>query len=157
MAENRPSLSSPPILLATWFGAGYAPKAPGTWGSLLAVPFAYGIYRAGGPVLLLACAALVLAIGVWATRIYMDRTGTHDPGPVVIDEVVGQWIALAAVPPDWVYWGMAFGLFRFFDIVKPWPVDVLDSRVPGAWGVMLDDVMAGIYAALVVSAISQFV
>ncbi len=92
---------------------------------------------------------VAFALGWWATSIYLSRGDDTDPGPVVIDEVVGQWITIVAVPPTAVYYVFAFLLFRFFDIFKPWPIRWIDRRVPGALGVILDDVLAGIFAAVV--------
>ena len=147
--SDRPSLAHPDVLLATWLGSGYLPGAPGTWGSLAAVPFAAVLAWAGGPWLLLGAALLVVPVGLWATRGYMERTGTHDPGRVVIDEVAGVWLALAAAAPvpEPRWYAAGFLLFRLFDILKPFPVGWADRQLPGAWGVMLDDVLAGAYAA----------
>ena len=139
----RPSLAHPGVLLATWFGAGYLPKAPGTWGSLGALPFAWVIVEIGGVFALLAAAVLVFALGVWASKVYMDKTGAHDPGAVVIDEVAGQWIVLLAAPLDPLFYFAGFVLFRLFDVLKPWPISWADRAIGGAWGVMVDDVLAG--------------
>ncbi len=147
VADLRPSIGNPGVLLATWFGAGYMPKAPGTWGSALALPFAWGILTISGVYGLLAASLIVFAIGIWAANDYMGRTGTDDPGPVVIDEVVGQWLVLTVVPMELPWFLVGFALFRLFDIVKPWPVNLMDQRIKGGLGVMLDDVGAGIYAA----------
>ncbi len=138
----------PVSLLATWFGAGLLPKAPGTWGSLAALPFAWGLYQLGGTVAVLAAAVVVGAIGYWAAERYMTHTGQADPGPVVIDEVVGQWLALAFVPAG--VWAYVFGfvLFRAADIGKPWPASWAERNLGGGRGVMADDVIAGLYAAL---------
>ena len=88
----RPSLAHPGVLLATWFGAGYLPKAPGTWGSVGALPFAWVLVEIGGLYALGAATLVVFVVGLWASKVYMDKTGAHDPGAIVIDEVVGQWI-----------------------------------------------------------------
>ncbi|TCS64207.1 phosphatidylglycerophosphatase A family protein [Varunaivibrio sulfuroxidans] len=135
-------------IAATWFGAGLAPKAPGTWGTLAALPFAWGIILIAGRPGLAAAAVGVYALGIWAAQVYMAHTKTHDPGQIVIDEVVGVWIALlpATLSPASFFFG--FALFRFFDIVKPWPISWVDRNVGGAHGVMLDDVLAGIFAAI---------
>lgn len=146
----RPSLSSPAILIATGLGTGYLPKAPGTWGSLLAAVLAWPLAQAGGPVALLVGAALATLVGTWATRIYMERTGTQDPGAVVIDEVAGQWLALALCPPHPLWWAAAFVAFRIADIAKPFPASWIDRNLHSAFGVMLDDLVAGAYAALAV-------
>ncbi len=136
-------------LIATWFGSGYLPKAPGTWGSLAALPFAWGILMvAPGALALLTASLLLLFVGVWASALHSATLGTHDAGEIVVDEVVGQWIVLAAAPLSPLGWVAAFVLFRFFDVAKPWPISWIDKRVSGGWGIMLDDVVAGILGAL---------
>jgi len=147
---KRPSLASPAVLIATGFGSGYLPTAPGTWGSLLAAGLAWPIAVAAGVPGLLAAAAVAAVVGIWATGIYVARTGEDDPGPVVIDEVAGQWLTLAACPLDPLWWLAGFVAFRVADIVKPWPASWIDRRMHGPVGVMLDDLVAGAYAALAV-------
>ncbi|KAB2540752.1 phosphatidylglycerophosphatase [Salipiger aestuarii] len=146
-------------LVASFFGVGYLRPAPGTWGSLAALPVGYGILLAGGFWLLLAASVLAFAIGLAATQRVIATGDDHDPSWVVIDEVVGQWIALFPVGygaammgvdlwrlyPGWI---AAFVLFRLFDIWKPWLVGKAD-RMGSALGVMLDDVIAGVFAAIV--------
>ena len=133
--------------LATWFGVGNLPAAPGTFGSLAAVPLAWLLANYGGTPVLAAAAVAVFGIGWWASNIYVGATGIEDPGPVVIDEVAGQWLTLlAAAPGVWWHWLAGFLLFRLFDIVKPWPVSWADRRVKGGFGVMFDDILAAIYA-----------
>jgi len=148
-APARIRARDPGVLLATWFGAGFLPGMPGTWGSLAALPFAFAIAWAGGPAALLLGAALVFLTGLWAADRYMALAGVHDPGPVVVDEVVGQWLTLALAPLDPLAYALGFVLFRIFDVLKPWPAGWLDRRVGGALGVMVDDVAAAVYAALV--------
>ena len=139
----------PANLIATWFGSGYLPKAPGTWGSLFALPPAWLIADHFGALALIPAAAIALALGLWATRHVLANSAEKDPGRVVIDEVAGQWLALiAATPLDPILYGIGFLAFRFFDIVKPWPASWCDRKLPGAAGVMLDDIVAGLYAAL---------
>ena len=147
---GRPSLADPRILLATGFGSGYLPRAPGTWGSALAALLAWPLAAAGGwPAVLLASAAAALA-GIPAIRAYTARTGQADPGPVVIDEFAGQWLVLAACPLDPVWWLAGFAAFRAFDIRKPPPVGWIDRHLKSAAGVMLDDLVAGLYAVGVI-------
>jgi phosphatidylglycerophosphatase A len=131
---------------ATWFGAGLLPWAPGTWGSLAALPLAWLLMAAGGALLLLAAAVLVFALGLWASDRYMKAVGVHDPGAIVIDEVAGQWLTLAVAPLDPLAYLLGFVLFRIADVLKPWPANWLDRRVGGAFGVMIDDVAAAAYA-----------
>lgn len=147
----RPSLGDPATLLSTWFGAGLLPKAPGTWGSLAALPFAWAITWAGGWPALSLATLTVFIIGCWAA----DRTalsiGISDPGFIVIDEVAGQWLVLLATPPDLLRYLIGFALFRLFDIAKPWPANWADRRIKGGFGVMLDDVFAGLYGLAAMS------
>ena len=146
-STSNQNLFNPPILLATWFGAGLLPKAPGTWGSIAALPFAWWIASLGGYLAMLAVVLLVFVVGWWVSEIYLQRVGGEDPGPIVIDEVVGQWIAVSFVTPDLILYGLGFLLFRFADILKPWPIGWADRRIKGGFGIMFDDVLAGIYAA----------
>ncbi|HIJ62166.1 MAG TPA: phosphatidylglycerophosphatase A [Rhodospirillaceae bacterium] len=141
----------PAIWLATWFGAGLLPKAPGTWGSLAALPFAWAISEAGGGGLLAAAVALVSVVGWWAAERYAKASGDGDPGPVVIDEVAGQWLVLTMVPPGLAGYALGFVLFRLFDIVKPWPVSWADRQLKGGLGIMLDDLLAGLYGLAVLA------
>lgn len=141
-------------LLATWFGAGLLRPAPGTWGSLAALPLAWVLASLGGPVLLAAAAIGLLGVGCWAAGAYAREIGMDDPRTVVIDEVVGQWLALLAVPPDLLLYAIGFLLFRATDILKPWPASLIDRRVHGGPGIMLDDAVAGLYAGLILYAIA---
>jgi len=143
---TNPSLKVPGVLLATWFGAGYLPKAPGTWGSAAALPFAWWISTSSGPTGLLIASVVMFAVGIWASDVFIALSGRQDPGPVVIDEVAGQWLTLAFVPPDLLIYGVGFLLFRVADIFKPWPACWADQKVKGGMGVMLDDVLAAIYS-----------
>lgn len=151
MTAVRPSLRRPAVLIATWFGAGYLPKAPGTWGSLAALPFAAAVLWAGGPLALFIAAALLFPVGVWAAARFCSGSGVSDAGEVVVDEVVGQWLALVPLGAnfDLVWFVVGFALFRLFDVWKPWPIRVLDREVKGGLGVMVDDVAAGLFAAVV--------
>ncbi|MCZ6862758.1 MAG: phosphatidylglycerophosphatase A [Alphaproteobacteria bacterium] len=133
--------------LATWFGVGNLPAAPGTFGSLAALPLAWLLANYGGVPALAVAGVAVFAVGWWASNVYVDTTGIDDPGPVVIDEVAGQWLTLLpAAPGVWWHWLAGFVLFRMFDIVKPWPVGWADKRIKGGFGVMFDDILAAIYA-----------
>lgn len=153
---ERLSLLSPAVLIATGFGSGYLPKAPGTWGSLLAALLAWPIALAGGGAALVAGAVLATVVGIWATKAYMARTGEQDPGAVVIDEVAGQWLTLAVCPLDPLWWVAGFCAFRLFDITKPFPARWVDRNMHGPFGVMLDDLVAGGYAAMALYALSRW-
>lgn len=146
----------PASLLATWFGSGLLPRAPGTWGSLAALPVAFLIAAWGGTWGLLAATAVATLAGVWAAGVYAARSGQQDPQAVVIDEVAGQWLALVPVAhhQDLRLYAVAFLAFRFFDIVKVWPAGRIDRELKGGWGIMLDDIVAGLYAAALTYGVS---
>jgi phosphatidylglycerophosphatase A len=138
-------------LLGTWFYLGYVPKGPGTAGSLgaLAIGWALHTYMGVSGAYLAVFGVLLIAPAIWAAGRMAKDTGSKDPQIVVIDEVVGQWITLAgATKMTWISAIAAFALFRLFDIWKPPPVRQLE-KIPGGTGIVLDDAMAGIYAALV--------
>jgi len=145
-------------LIATVCCTGYLRPAPGTWGSLAALPLAWLIYEAGGYWLLIVLGVVLFFAGVKATEHMAAETRDHDPSCVVVDEVIGQWVALLPVVIGasnaqveitalWPGWLAAFVLFRLFDIWKPGPIGWAD-RKETAVGVMLDDVFAGIFAAI---------
>ncbi|NQV83161.1 MAG: phosphatidylglycerophosphatase A [Rhodospirillales bacterium] len=148
------NLRHPAVFLATGFGAGLLPRAPGTWGSILAVALAWGIVQMWGHVGLAVGAAVAFVAGVWASEVCIDKYGTEDPKQVVIDEIAGQWLVLLAVPPGWLEYALGFVLFRAFDIFKPWPVSWADRSIKGGLGVMVDDVLAAVYAIIVLFAIA---
>lgn len=148
----EPSLWRLDALVSSVFGVGYLPKAPGTWGSLAALPFAWVIATMAGPAGLLTATAVVFVLGVWASGSFTRRTGRKDPGMIVIDEVAGQWLTLVVAPVDPYYYLAGFVLFRIADITKPWPASWADRKLGGGLGVMLDDVFAGAYAAAVLFA-----
>ena len=151
MATDRLGINRFASVLATWFGAGTLRPAPGTWGSLAAALLAWPILAWLGHWWLLAAALAVFALGVWASRLHAERLGQSDPGSIVIDEVAGQWIALLLACPAWHHLLIGFVAFRLFDIVKPWPVSWADRRLKGGFGIMADDVLAGLYAAACVA------
>jgi phosphatidylglycerophosphatase A len=139
----------PAALIATWFGAGLLPRFPGSWGSLAALPYGILILFHGGKGALLAAAVVMFVLGKWAADVYIRHSDNQDPGPVVADEVVGQWLTLLAVSPGaWWEYALAFFLFRVFDVLKPWPVNWAERHFKAGLGVMLDDVFAAIYAFL---------
>lgn len=142
-------VSDPYGLLATWFGVGLSPKAPGTVGSIAALPYAMLIhYFLGGDMLLLVAAALFFA-GVKISDLYMERfSRTGDPKEVVIDEVAGMFLVLSFVGFTAEGYMFGFIVFRFFDILKPWPISWADRKIKGGLGVMLDDILAAVCAIL---------
>jgi phosphatidylglycerophosphatase A len=145
------------ILLLSWFGSGLVKRAPGTLGSIGAIPPAALIAWFWSPSALVAASALVFFLGWGLSRAHLEGSTDHsDPQWIVIDEVAGQWLTLAAVPLNPIWYLTGFLLFRVFDIYKPWPVRWADKQIPSALGIMLDDVLAGLYAALSLLAL-QFV
>ena len=158
MHKLPPHLSffSPAALVATFGGSGLLRPASGTWGSLAAVGVGLPLAAFGGAALLLLGAAVAYALGTWATKIWLAGSDDKDPSPIVIDEVVGQWVALAAVPLTLTHAAAAFFLFRLFDVFKPWPASWADKKLSGAHGVMLDDVFAGAWTALVLLAAQHY-
>ncbi len=136
-------------LFVSWFGSGWLPWAPGTWGSLAALPFAWLLLRYGGSSSLAFAALALFGLGCWAADIAAREAQVKDPGWIVVDEVVGQWLTLLAAPFNLVGFAAAFLLFRLFDIWKPWPIGWADRRLEGGFGIMADDVLAAVYAALV--------
>ncbi len=145
----------PAHLIATWGGAGLLRPAPGSWGSLAALPFAWGLQASVGPLGLIAAAICLFVVGCWATGAYLRASGAADPPSVVVDEVVGQWLTLVPAALDPLLYGAGFAFFRAFDVVKPWPIRLAERRIPGALGVMLDDVLAGLYALVLLHAFAR--
>jgi phosphatidylglycerophosphatase A len=142
-------LRNPWILLAAGFGSGLAPVAPGTAGSLLALPLWWFLLADLSPLQQAICIAAAVLVSMWIVDRACRAAGVGDASQIVLDEIVGQWIALLAAPKSlWVV-AVGFGLFRFFDIVKPPPVSWADRRLRGGLGVVLDDVLAGVLAAAV--------
>jgi phosphatidylglycerophosphatase A len=135
--------------LATFFGLGLVPIAPGTAASAAAaLAYVFALHGLAWPLYVLLVVVLFLA-GTAVSGTAADELGRPDPGRIVIDEVCGQLVALAFLPAGWVPAGLAFALFRFFDIIKPWPIRRLE-RLPGGWGIMADDVGAGLAASVLV-------
>lgn len=135
------------FLVATWFGVGLVPWAPGTFGTLAAVPLAFVFWHAGGPLLLAAAAVVIALAGVACSGAVVRGGPVHDPGHVVVDEVAGYLVACSLGPEGWRTAALAFVLFRVLDIWKPGPIQRLES-LPGGWGVMADDLGAGALAGL---------
>jgi phosphatidylglycerophosphatase A len=139
-------------MIATWFGCGLSPVAPGTAGSLagLVIAIALNLAFGWGPLTFLLLAAILTAPGIWAATVIEKREGIEDPGKVVVDEVIGQWVTLAGAPVlNWKTFLVGFALFRLFDVLKPPPARQFE-RLPGGWGIVADDVMAGVYGALAI-------
>jgi len=137
--------------LATVFGAGFFPVAPGTFASLLAALGFRFAFSGLAPIAYASLVCGIILLGTWASSRTARLVGQKDPRRVVIDEVAGQLVALAAAPAEWPWVVAGFVLFRFFDILKPFPIRRLEA-LPGGWGIMADDVLAGLYAALLLQA-----
>ncbi len=141
------SLTNPWHLIAVGLGSGLLPKAPGTYGSLAAMPICMGLlYLEWYYVLLIA--VITFIVGWYASDVTEKAMGMHDNSSIVIDEFCGMFISILFFPPIWYLAVLAFVLFRFFDVLKPWPISFFDSRIGGGFGVMLDDVIAGIFALI---------
>ncbi len=148
----RPSarlLRDPAVFFASGAGVGWVSRFPGTLGSLLAFPLALGV-EPGGHALYWSFVGVFVAVGIPLTGRASARIGIRDAPWIVWDEIAGQLVALAGTPPSPVLWPLAFILFRFFDILKPGPIRWIDRRVPGGVGIMADDLLAGIFAGVVV-------
>jgi phosphatidylglycerophosphatase A len=148
-------LRNPVHLLAFGFGSGAMPFAPGTFGTLVAIP----IYLLFAPLPLLSYLATLLTAfvaGVWLCERTSRDLGVHDHGGIVWDEIVGYLLTMTLAPPGWWWLLIGFVLFRVFDILKPWPIRTIDRRVQGGFGIMLDDVLAGVYAWLVMFGLNSF-
>ena len=139
-------------ILATGFGSGLSPKAPGTAGSLAAVPFCYLLGLASLP-LKATIIVVAFAIGVYACQKATDAIGIDDHGGIVWDEFVGMFITVACLPNTLAWLIAGFVVFRIFDIWKPWPIGPIDAKLKGGLGIMLDDVIAGVFALAVLKLI----
>ena len=150
--KPRPNMRNPVHLLAFGLGSGLSPRAPGTAGTVVALL----LYIPLSHLPLMAYLAVTLAatlIGIWLCGVTSRDLGVHDHGGIVWDEFAGFWITMIAAPSGWLWLALGFALFRLLDILKPWPIKWADTRVPGGLGIMLDDVLAGIMAALCLQAI----
>lgn len=138
--------------LAFGFGTGLAKKAPGTWGTLaglLFIPLLH-LLPLWSALLLIGLASV---FGVWLCGRVADDLGVHDHGGIVWDEMVGVWMTLILLPNSWPWWLLGFVVFRLLDILKPWPISLLDRHVAGGLGIMLDDMLAGVIAAALLYAV----
>ena len=146
--RKRVSLANPVHFLALGFGSGLAPKAPGTFGTLAAIPLvcllAYSTSLSG--YLLVTFVASI--VGIWLCGKTAKDMMVHDDSSIVWDEIAGLLITMIAVPLSWQSLLLGFALFRLFDILKPWPISYLDARVHGGFGIMIDDVLAGFFALI---------
>ncbi|MCP3667335.1 MAG: phosphatidylglycerophosphatase A [Gammaproteobacteria bacterium] len=146
-----PDWRNPVHLLAFGLGSGAAPKAPGTFGTLAAVPL-YLLVQPLSAINYLLLVITLFLVGVWLCDRTSKDLGVHDHGGIVWDEWVGLLITLWLAPMGWHWLIVGFLLFRFFDILKPWPIGWLDQRIHGGLGIMLDDVVAGLFAFVLLQA-----
>lgn len=144
----REILIDPVLCLAFGFGSGLAKKAPGTFGTLAAVPIYLALVQANSWVYSIVT-VLSSIVGIWICGIAADKLGEHDFGGIVWDEITGFLITMWFVPFSWQNLIVGFVLFRIFDIIKPWPIRWIDKKISGGFGIMLDDVIAGLMAGLV--------
>jgi phosphatidylglycerophosphatase A len=152
-SEKRIAFGTLAGFFAYGFGSGLAPRAPGTAGTLAALPFAFLLKQLPLPWYLLVLAGL-FALGVYLCGVTSTRLGRHDPGGIVWDEMVGYWLTIALLPLDWIWLLAAFAAFRFFDILKPWPIRAVERRFGGGLGIMLDDIVAALYALVVLQLVA---
>ncbi len=146
------------VWLASWFGCGFIKPAPGTWGSLGGLIIGWIILSLFGLYTLYAGIVVVTVVGLWASHHFDQAMDGHDSKMIVIDEVAGQWIAMTTAAGGGVFLILlSFVFFRFFDILKPWPVSMIDRDIKGAAGVMGDDIVAGLLAAMLIMGVSVLV
>jgi phosphatidylglycerophosphatase A len=144
MEKTQPSLILKIAeIISTWFYVGKIRFAPGTWGTLATVPLVI-FFHSFGSILYMACAFIFLFVGIFLSDIYEKSKGDHDLSEIVVDEVAGYLIAMTMMPMTWQALTGGFILFRFFDILKPFPISWLDRKIKGGLGVMVDDVAAGV-------------
>ena len=153
---RRVALRTPAGVMAFGFGSGLSRFAPGTMGTLAAIPFALLLKSLPAVAFWLALAGLFLA-GVRICDVSSKRLGQHDPGGIVWDEMVAYWLTVAFLPVTWPWWLAAFVLFRFFDILKPWPIRWVEGRFSGGLGIMLDDIVAALYAMAILAVLAGFI
>jgi phosphatidylglycerophosphatase A len=140
-------LRNPVHLLSFGFGAGLSPIAPGTFGTLIAMPI-YLVLTSFSTIIYVLTVAFMFCIGCWASKQTADALGVHDHPGIVIDEIVGYLATMLFVPVTWYWMIFGFLLFRLFDIWKPWPINKVDRQLQGGVGIMLDDLLAAIYSLL---------
>ncbi len=154
-------LRHPVQLLALGFGSGLAPKAPGTFGTLAAIPFYLLLFQYSLMVQLVVI-LIAFIVGIYFCQATADALGVHDHPAIVWDEFVGFWLTMLAVPVagvelTWLPLLLGFVFFRFFDILKPWPIKWADQKVSGGLGIMFDDLLAGIYAGILLLVVIRWI
>lgn len=147
---NNQDLTSPHILITTWFGFGLINPMSGTWGTIAALPLAYLVLQFSSLYLLLSLILVFYILGVLSIKKYFQPNKIFDRSEIVIDEVVGVWIALINSNTNLIKWFMVFLIFRILDIIKPWPANYFDKNTVSPHSIMLDDVVAGVYTLIIV-------
>ena len=148
------ALETIPGFLAFGFGSGLSRYAPGTMGTLVAIPFA-PLLKALSPIGYWGLLGVLFLLGIWLCGVTAKRLEKHDPGGIVWDEMVGYWLTIAFIPLQWPWLLLAFVLFRLFDILKPWPIKLAERLFKGGLGIMADDILAAVYAMLVLAGIAR--
>ena len=156
MHSNKAILANPIHLVAFGFGAGLSPKAPGSVGTIVAV-LIYLVLPSMPPIIYAGLVLLSFFFGIWICGKTAEDLGVHDHGGIVWDEFVGYWITMFMAPSGLFWVLLGFGLFRLLDIFKPWPIKWADKKLAGGLGIMLDDVLAGIMAALCIQALAVLI
>ena len=142
--------------IATCFKVGYLPLAPGTWGSAFAILLWWVLLKDLNAYVFGVIIIIFLLIGIVVSDIIIDQSGNHDPSYIIIDELVGQWLALLLLPEGFFNIAIAFILFRFFDIIKPWPIRLIE-KLPKGLGVMSDDLTAGLITLVLIQVINIYI
>ena len=156
LSIRRVALRTAAGFVAFGFGSGLARFAPGTIGTLTAIPFAFLLKSLPMAWFWLLLVVFFLA-GIQLCDITSRRLGQHDPGGIVWDEMVAYWLTVSLLPMSWRWWLAAFILFRFFDILKPWPIRQVEKRFSGGLGIMLDDIVAAVYTMTILALATRFV
>lgn len=154
--KGRARLTNPVHFLALGFGSGLLPKAPGTFGTLAGIPV-YLLLSGLSLEIYLLVTAVIFVGGIWICDRAARDFGVHDHPAIVWDEIAGYLVAMIAAPAGWLWVVGGFLLFRLFDVLKPWPISVLDRRVSGGFGIMVDDLLAGVLAALALQALAWLI
>ncbi|MEP0355793.1 MAG: phosphatidylglycerophosphatase A [Paraglaciecola sp.] len=144
--RQRVSMLNPVHFLAFGFGSGLAPKAPGTFGTIAALPIVAVLALYTSLTVYIAITVIASVVGIWICGIAANDMEVHDDSSIVWDEFAGMLITMIAVPLSWQTLLLGFILFRIFDILKPWPISYLDKNAHGGFGIMIDDVLAGLFA-----------
>ncbi|MBY0377558.1 MAG: phosphatidylglycerophosphatase A [Gammaproteobacteria bacterium] len=147
---------NPIHFLACGFGAGTVKFMPGTCGTLIAIPFGLAMQAMLSPLYYMLVLLVAIAFGFWICQVTEKDFDVNDPPAIVWDEMVGFWLAMWAAPNGWQWILAAFVLFRVFDILKPWPIKLLENKLPGGFGIVADDLMAGLYTLIIIQSVVFF-